>query len=198
VLISWKPYLDAGAVKNASPLDEYRELVAEFQSGAETLSTRGVEDKLWRSDDFQRRLALVTTPDEFRVTHGEVVSTLRSYFEDFGDFIDARETAIKEVVSVIGDGVASIASESQQHHNRLTDFTKVLQRVGHSRDLPEMRRRLNDEVTQIRSYLDRMQEANRAKVQSLEQQLHALQSRLKRTEEPRNRCAHRTTEPPRG
>jgi septal ring factor EnvC (AmiA/AmiB activator) len=127
-----------------------------------------------------------------------VVSTLRSYFEDFGDFIDARETAIKEVVSVIGDGVASIASESQQHHNRLTDFTKVLQRVGHSRDLPEMRRRLNDEVTQIRSYLDRMQEANRAKVQSLEQQLHALQSRLKRTEEPRNRCAHRTTEPPRG
>jgi hypothetical protein len=78
VLISWKPYLDAGAVKNASPLDEYRELVAEFQSGAETLSTRGVEDKLWRSDDFQRRLALVTTPDEFRVTHREVVSTLRS------------------------------------------------------------------------------------------------------------------------
>jgi diguanylate cyclase (GGDEF)-like protein len=184
VLISWKPYLDAGVLQETSPREEYIELVAGIRSGAETLSTRGVEDgQLQNADACRQRLALAATHAEFREAHRAVISSFQSYFEDVAGFIDSREIEIKEIVSLIGDEVADIASESQEHHSRLTAFTRVLQRVGQSRDLPEMRRRLNDEVAQIRLYVDRMHEANRAKIKSLEQQLHTLQSRLERTEE---------------
>lgn len=183
VLISWKRYWNQAADAVSFGIKHYRELVSELQSGGEILGAQGLGGE--NQEKFSAlldRLAAVTSDQELTEAHESIIAMVRDGIQKVGQHIRSRDQAVKEIVTLLGDEVAKIASDNQQHESQLSDFTTALQQVGQSADLREMRRKLQEEVNQIRSYVDRVREANRVTVRHLEEQLQTVTKRLEQTE----------------
>ena len=152
MLISWKRYWNQAGDAISFGVKHYRELVSEIRSGGDILGAQGFRgESQQKLSALMDRLAAAADDHELAETHDSIIVTLREGIQEVGQYITSRDQALKEIVSLVGGEVAKIASENEQHQSQLSDFTTALQNVGLSTDLREMRRRLQDEVTQIRS-----------------------------------------------
>jgi diguanylate cyclase (GGDEF)-like protein len=176
-ILSWKQYWNESDRQVAREL--YAALVGELEASARNLSAAGIENTLHPAlGPVQQALAGNPTADQLSKTHSEVTAALRLYIDGVRGFITLREEDVRQIVAVLARGIATIAAAGHQHHTNLTGFATILQHVGESANLREIRRRLSEEVSNIRAYLDRMAGENRSTIEHLEEQLALVQDRL--------------------
>ena len=92
--------------------------------------------------------------------------------------LEERETAVKDVVTMVAGAVSSLKGNGETQKSHLTRLAEEFDVLSHIEDPTELRRQIRQGVDNLRRSMDEMRRDNEASVRQFESQVSAFQQRL--------------------
>lgn len=108
---------------------------------------------------------------------------MRTYSKKSGEILDHRDREIKHILHCLSEAASTLATQSQSNSGRLNEFTRTLESLSQVNDLPEIRRRLTREVTELKHVVSEMHETSGQTVESLRAEVKSFRAKLAATEQ---------------
>ena len=93
-------------------------------------------------------------------------------------YLDEREAELKNIISLLSDGLAAFGSDNATYHDRLLENGARLEAASQLGDLVRMRQAIAREVTGLRSAVTLKRAEDAERVASLDRQVQALRQDL--------------------
>jgi diguanylate cyclase (GGDEF)-like protein len=193
-MISLKKYLDGDAVSSypSEPdqhdlfpvvLEAYRSaLLAMGQSGLRAYPAVGASLQQ-NLADLATRLSREFTPSLVHDTEEQVEEQLRQWSGHAEQYFKAKANDIKELLIVLARTAESLGERDQRYATRFTQFTSRLQAIGDLEDLTQVRASLVQRATELKSYVEQMEEDSHQSLAQLHAEVSNYETKLKAAEE---------------
>ena len=192
-MISLKKYLDMQIGERPAESDSGDLLCATLQSYRATLLAAG--EAVARacpavSSDLQSAIVRLaeTLEDDFTMQAVTATGTQSSReFSAWGDraveYLNAKTAEVKELLVVLARTAASVGARDNQYANHFSQFTTRLQSISNLEDLTQVRSSLVQQATELKAYVDHMQEESQKLLANLQTEVNAYETKLKTVEE---------------
>lgn len=192
-MISLKKYLDMEIVARPAEIDPGDLLFATLQSYRTTLLAAGEAGARACpavSSDFQAALIRLAETLEGELTANALTETgtqasqqMSAWGDRAVEYLNAKTTEIKELLVVVARTAASVGERDNQYTDHLMQFTTRLQSISNLEDLTQVRSSLVQQATELKTYVDHMQEESHKLVANLQTEVNAYETKLKKVEE---------------
>jgi len=108
---------------------------------------------------------------------------MRAYSKQSGEILGRREQEIKHILHCLSEAASALAAQSQTNSGRLMEFTRSLESLAEVNDLPEIRRRLTREVTELKHVVTDMHESSGQTVEALRAEVKSFRAKLAVTQQ---------------
>jgi diguanylate cyclase (GGDEF)-like protein len=193
-VISLKRYLDNEAeqpyVSEPDPselfdpaLKSYRSsLLAMGKSAARACAAVGA-DLQHNLAGLEGRLYRNLTPSLFHETGRKVEDELEQWGGRTADYLKAKAREAKELLLALAQTAESLGERDQRYASRFTQFTSRLQAIADLEDLTQIRASVLQRATELRTYVDQMEQESRQLVAHLSAEVSTYETKLKAAEE---------------
>jgi diguanylate cyclase (GGDEF)-like protein len=113
---------------------------------------------------------------------GRLRDLLRSYSQQGSEILEQRNAEVKRILRVFAEAVSTLTDRSAANDGRLHGFTRNLESIIEINDLPEIRKRLVHEVSELKQAVANMSQSNWQSIACLQSQLESFQEKLAQTE----------------
>jgi len=192
-VISLKKYLDMEVRERTKEVDPGALLYAILESYRTTLLAMGEAGGRACpsvSAELQGSLSRLAGSLEGDLTINMLVETgtqARQGLSDWGDraveYLNAKTAEVKELLVVLARTAASLGERDNQYANHFMQFTTQLESISNLEDLTQVRSSLVQRATDLRTYVDHMQSESHKLVASLQTEVNAYETKLKKVEE---------------
>lgn len=193
-MISLKRYLDGDSDQLyasepdpnelfAAALKSYRSsLVAMGQSGARACPIVGAD--LQRNlTGLEGRLHRNLTPALFQVTGKKVEDELEQWGARTAAYLKARAKDAKELLVALANTAEALGERDQRYAGHFGQFTARLQAIADLEDLNQLRASVVQRATELKHYVDQMEEESRLLVAHLQAEVSTYETKLKAAED---------------
>jgi diguanylate cyclase (GGDEF)-like protein len=192
-VISLKKYLDMKIGERPAEVDPGDLLYAILASYRTTLLAVGeasVRACPSVSSDLQAALTRLAESLEGDLTTNMLTETgtqARQELCDWGDraieYLNAKAAEIKELLVVLARTAASVGERDNQYADHFIQFTTRLESISNLENLTQIRSSLVQQATELKTYVDHMQEESHKLVANLQTEVNAYETKLKTVEE---------------
>jgi len=116
----------------------------------------------------------------------KLAESTKAYIGQGTEILGGWKKELRRVLQVFADAVSSLAIRGTTDSGRLTQFSRNLEAIIEIDDLPEIRKRLSREISELKQSVEEMQRRDHRTVEQLQASLEAFKERLAETE----RIAH--------
>lgn len=193
-MISLKKYLDTEtgqpvasepdlAEVFAAALKSYRSaLLAMGDSGARACPAVGAELR-HNLAGLESRLSTKLTPTLLQQAETQVEEYLQQWAGHTADYFKAKANEVKELLIVLAGTAESLGERDQRYANHFGQFTSRLEAIADLEDLTQVRASLVQRATELKAYVDRMEEDSHQSVAQLRAEVSTYETKLKAAEE---------------
>jgi len=193
-VISLKKYLDTETdqhvVSQPDPaellvatLKSYRSaLLAMGDSGARACPAVGSELQ-HNLTGLEGRLSMTPTPSLMQATEEQVEEHLQRWAGHTSDYFKAKTNEVKELLIVLARTAESLGERDQRYANHFGQFTSRLQAIADLEDLTNVRASLVQRATELKTYVDRMEEDSHQAIAQLRAEVSTYETKLRAAEE---------------
>jgi len=133
----------------------------------------GVEGRLYRN----------FTPALFHDTGKKVEDELEQWGSRTADYLKARAKDAKELLVALARTAESLGERDQRYASHFTQFTSRLRAISDLEDLTQIRASLVQRASELKTYVDQMEEESRQLVSHLQAEVTTYETKLKAAEE---------------
>lgn len=198
-MISLKKYLDMDPSKPCSSeaalseptLNElssvilkcYRSaLLAMGKSGAQACPAVGSE--LQRTlAGLEARLSAKVTTALVKETESQVEKRLLQWGGGSAEYFKTKANEVKELLMVLASAAESMGERDQGYADHFCEFTAQLQAIADLEDISQIRSSLVQHATELRTYIDQMEQDSRKSVTQLQAEVSTYETKLKAAEQ---------------
>jgi diguanylate cyclase (GGDEF)-like protein len=193
-MISLKKYLDDDALSTCpsepDPHDLLPVVLDAYRSALLAMGHSGLRAYPAVGADLQQNLiglvALLSrdlTPSLVHDTEEQVEEQLRQWGGHTEEYFKAKANDIKELLIVLARTAESLGERDQRYATRFTQFTSRLQAIGDLEDLTQVRASLVQRATELKSYVEQMEEDSHQSLAQLHAEVSNYETKLKAAEE---------------
>jgi diguanylate cyclase (GGDEF)-like protein len=193
-VISLKKYLDMEIKqpRTAEPdhcellllsLDSYRSaLLSMGESGARACPAVGTELQQTLTNLSDRLVADVTAAI-LTETGRQAGEQLQEWGNRTAEYFKARTAEVKELLIVLAGTAQSVGERDHEYADHFNQFTTQLRTISNLDDLTQIRASLVRQATELKTYVDQMEQNSHALVQKLQTEVATYETKLKQVEE---------------
>jgi diguanylate cyclase (GGDEF)-like protein len=164
-------------------LECYRSaLVAMGESGAQACPAVG-HDLQGNLKTLENRLASGVTAPLVEELDGHVADQLQRWGEQAAAHYKAQAAEVKELLIVLAHTAAAVGERDQSYTKNLNQFTSRLKTISNLDDLTQVRASLVQQATELRTYVDKMEQESHKLVTRLKTEVSSYETKLKEAEE---------------
>jgi len=193
-VISLKKYLDNEAdqafVNEPDPSELFEPALKSYRSSLLAMGKSAVRACAVVGADLQHnltglegRLYRNLTPSLFQETGRKVEDELEQWGGRTADYLKAKAKEAKELLLALAQTAESLGERDQRHASHFTQFTSRLQAIADLEDLTQVRASVLQRATELRSYVDHMEQESRQLVAHLQGEVSSYETKLKAAEE---------------
>jgi diguanylate cyclase (GGDEF)-like protein len=193
-VISLKKYLDSEAeptpVSELDPGELFAPVLNSYRSSLRAMGTSAVRacapvgaDLHHNLTGLEGRLYRNLTPSLFQETGRKVEDELEQWGGRTADYLKAKAREAKELLLALAQTAESLGERDQRYASRFTQFTSRLQAIADLEDLTQIRASVLQRATELRTYVDQMEQESRQLVAHLEAEVSTYETKLKAAEE---------------
>jgi diguanylate cyclase (GGDEF)-like protein len=193
-VISLKKYLEAEVrepqVREADPIELLSAILEGYRSALLAMGKSGAQACPTVGSDLQSKLANVVTrfageisPPLVRDAGTEVTQQLQRWGDRTAEYFQARTTEVKELLLVLARTAESVGERDHRYTDHFSQFTSRLQTISNLEDLTQVRASLVQQATELKTYVDRMEQDSHKLVAQLQTEVSAYETKLKEVEE---------------
>ncbi|MFO7707937.1 MAG: diguanylate cyclase [Desulfobacterales bacterium] len=104
--------------------------------------------------------------------------SIREYARRQNDCLHTRETELKEIIDILAQAMAVLDSENRDYNHSIMEQGRRLEELTHLEDIRRLKQSLMQEVEQLRRTVHEKESRDGAKIQSLAEQVAALNTEL--------------------
>ena len=169
--------------------EKFQAILNCYLSAINSIQTHVVEVRADIVEEHRRRLRLLRrniqgspTLEVLEASRAALDRDLVWYQETASVLLEEKEKELREIIALLGEAAHTLGIRNEAHSSRLKGFTKELEAASKLEDLGEMRRRLTEQVIQLKSCAGSFQQEGSASVLQLQQDLCTFRSRLDNAE----------------
>lgn len=193
-MISLKKYLDTEtdqpvvsqpdpAELLAAALRSYRSaLLAMGDSGVRACPAVGSELQ-HNLTGLEKRLSGNLTPALMQESERQVEEHLQQWAGHTAGYFKAKANEVKELLIVLARTAESVGERDQRYAGHFNQFTSRLQTIADLEDLTQVRTSLVQGATELKTYVDRMEEDSHQSIAQLRAEVSTYETKLKAAEE---------------
>ena len=193
-MISLKKYLDMDADQPyagepdpsellAAILKAYRSaLLAVGRSGVRACPAVG-SDLQQHLAGLENRLSSSLTPSRVKETQAQVEEQLELWGGHSAEYFKAKANDVKELLIVLARTAESLGERDQRYASHFSQFTARLQAIADLEDLAQLRASLVQRATELKSYVDQMEQESHQSVTQLQAEVSTYETKLKAAEQ---------------
>ncbi|MGB8012500.1 MAG: GGDEF domain-containing protein [Terriglobales bacterium] len=164
-------------------LESYRSaLAAMAQSGAQACPFVG-QDLQEKLKTLENRLAGHLTAPLVLETKGQVTEQLQRWGEHAAAHYKTQTAEVKELLIVLAQTANAVGEHDQRYAKNLNQFTTQLKAISNLDDLTQIRSSLVQQATELRTYVDKMEQESHLLVTQLKTEVSTYETKLKEVEE---------------
>jgi diguanylate cyclase (GGDEF)-like protein len=193
-VISLKKYLDNEAdapyVVEPDPSELFEPALKSYRSSLLAMGKSAARACAAVGADLQHNLAGLEgrlyrnlTPSLFQETERKVDDELEQWGGRTADYLKAKAKEAKELLLALAQTAESLGERDQRHASHFTQFTSRLQAIADLEDLTQVRASVLQRATELRSYVDHMEQESRQLVAHLQAEVSTYETKLKAAEE---------------
>jgi diguanylate cyclase (GGDEF)-like protein len=193
-LISLKKYLDNQAdqpyISEPDPGELFEPALKSYCSSLLAMGKSAARACAVVGADLQHHLAGLEgrlhrnlTPSLFQETGRKVEDELEQWGGRTADYLKAKAREAKELLLALAQTAESLGERDHRHTSHFTQFTSRLQAIADLEDLTQVRASVLQRATELRTYVDRMEQESRQLVAHLEAEVSTYETKLKAAEE---------------
>jgi diguanylate cyclase len=193
-VITLKKYLDNEAdqpyVAEADPIELFEPALKSYRSSLLAMGKSAAHACAVVGADLQHNLAGLEgrlyrnlTPSLFQETGRKVEDELEQWGGRTADYLKAKAKEAKELLLALAQTAESLGERDQRHASHFTQFTSRLQAIADLEDLTQVRASVLQRATELRGYVDQMEQESRRLVAHLEAEVSSYETKLKAAEE---------------
>jgi len=140
--------------------------------------------------DLQQKLAELAnqvpsglSPADVRKAEERVEEQLQQWSGKSADYFKAKANEVKELLILLARTAQSLGERDQRYASQFTQFTSRLQNIANLEDLTQVRASLVQGATDLKTYVDRMEQDSRASVAQLRAEVSTYETKLKAVEQ---------------
>ena len=133
----------------------------------------GLEGRLYRN----------LTPALFQETGRKVEDELEQWGGRTADYLKARAKDAKELLVALACTAESLGERDQRYASHFTQFTSRLHAIADLEDLTQIRASVLQRASELRTYVDQMEQESRQLVSHLQTEVTTYETKLKAAEE---------------
>ncbi|WP_321475257.1 GGDEF domain-containing protein [uncultured Paludibaculum sp.] len=126
------------------------------------------------------------TREAIRTARLALESELTTFWEKSCQLLGHQEKEVKKILQCLSQVASVVASQGRANSSRLTEFTKNLESIAQMNDLPEIRRRLTREVSELRQVAVDVGKGSEEAVEQLREELRTFRTKLHESEQLAN------------
>ncbi len=157
-------------------------LVAMGQSGAQACPAVG-QDLQENLKTLEKRIAGDVTTPLVQELDGHVTEQLRQWGEQAAAHYKAQAAEVKELLIVLANTAAAVGERDQSYTKNLNQFTSRLKTISNLDDLTQVRASLLQQATELRTYVDKMEQESHKLVTQLKTEVSTYETKLREAEE---------------
>jgi diguanylate cyclase (GGDEF)-like protein len=132
---------------------------------------------------LENRLAAELTVPLVKETEKQLTDELRQWQGRVGAHSEAETTKLKEVLIMLAQTAASVGDRDQTYKKNLDQFTARLKTIANLNDLTQIRTSLVQQATELKTYVDKMEQQSNQLVNQLQTKVTTYEAKLKKAEE---------------
>jgi diguanylate cyclase (GGDEF)-like protein len=167
----------------AATLESYRSMLqAVGKSGVQACPTMG-SDLQRDLTDAVKCLAGDITPPLVKETGTQVAQQVQLWGDRTAEYFKAKTTDVKELLILLARTAESVGERDHHYTDHFSQFTSRLQTISNLEDLTEVRASLVAQATELKTYVDRMEQDSNKLVAQLQAEVSTYETKLKKVEE---------------
>jgi diguanylate cyclase len=193
-VISLKKYLDMEHEKPVSRAPEPAEVLAavlgSYRAALLAMGTNGVRacpavgtELLQRLTELERGLSGNVTPATINETQQEAEEHLEQWGERSAGYLKAKANDAKELLLALAHTAQSMGDRDNRYADQLSEFTSRLQGIADLEDLTQIRASLVAGATELKTYVDRMNQDSHSLLRQLKTEVSDYETKLKVAQE---------------
>jgi diguanylate cyclase (GGDEF)-like protein len=133
--------------------------------------------------ELESRLAGDITPPLVKETDKQLTDQLQQWGEQAAAHSTAEAAEVKELLIVLAQTAASVGERDQSYTNNLNQFTTQLRAISNLQDLTHIRASLLRQATELKTYVDKMEQESQKLVTQLKTKISTYETKLKEVED---------------
>jgi diguanylate cyclase (GGDEF)-like protein len=193
-VISLKKYLDSDAgqpyISEPDPSELLGAALKSYRSALLAMGKSGVRACPAVGSDLQQNLARLEsrlscdlTPSFVQETEEQVEEHLRQWGGHTEEYFKAKANDVKGLLIVLARTAESLGERDQRYANEFSQFTSRLQAIADLEDLTQVRASLVQRATELKTYVDQMEEDSHQSIAQLHAEVSNYETKLKAAEE---------------
>jgi diguanylate cyclase (GGDEF)-like protein len=193
-VISLKKYLDMEIherpTTEADPAEMLPAVLESYRSALLAMGKSGVQacpvigyDLQENLKTLERRLAGDIAPPLVQETDRQVSDELQQWGERSAEYFKSKAAEIKELLIVLARTAESVGARDQSYAGHFSQFTTRLRAISNLDDLTQVRASLVQQATELKTYVDKMEQESHKLVTQLQTEVSTYERKLKEVEE---------------
>ena len=193
-MISLKKYLDRETdqpvTSEADPGELLVATLKSYRSALLAIGESGVRASPAVGSELQHNLAGLEsrlggnlTPVLFEEAERQVEEHLQQWAGHTADHFKTKANEVRELLIVLARTAESLGERDQRYANHFSQFTSRLQAIADLEDLTQVRASLVQRATELKTYVDRMEEDSHRSIAQLRVEVSTYETKLKAAEE---------------
>ena len=96
--------------------------------------------------------------------------------------LEQKGEEVRRIIRTLAEATATLTAHNEEHSGHLNSFTRQLETIARIDDLSQIRRKLSQEVTALKSYVVAIRKDNQTSVDRLRDEVRWFQQRLEKAE----------------
>lgn len=163
-------------------LNCYLSAINSIQAHALEIRAEIVEEYRRQLRSLRRSVQSNPTPEVLEASRVSLDRELAWFQEAAVDLLKQKDKELRGIISLLGEAAQTLSQRNDVYSVRLRNFTKELEAVSLLDDLGEMRRRLTEQVIDLKTCAGAFQADGDASVSQLKAELKGFQERLDNAE----------------
>lgn len=160
-------------------IDALLEMLSDSAPEADGADTEEFRDAL---KSLRTRIAATPVGPALRDLTDECIKTCERYFGSSRGYHKAREAEMTEMIGILRSAAALMVDDSSEFHTKLLSSSERFSSLSQLDDIRELRRRLGDEVSELRTAVETKQKRDEEQFTELTNRVTVLQQRLSQAE----------------
>jgi diguanylate cyclase (GGDEF)-like protein len=135
-----------------------------------------------RLKSLRRAIGPQPNPETLADSREALEAEMKEFADRSSQILRQKDDEILKIIQILADAAATLRAQNDAQSGRLGQFTKELEAIGKTTSLPEIRRRLAEEVRELKGYVSSIREQRESSVEQLRQELWSFRQRLEKAE----------------